>query len=82
VIQFGCADKSPQTRGRAPIARGLRSTSPFRFSYGFASSFTGLVSTSNGLKILTLPANGRLVFFGSRHESEQTPPHPNSNVFV
>jgi hypothetical protein len=82
LIQFGCADKSQQTRGRAPTARGLCPTSPFRFSYGFASNFTGLVSTWNGLKILTLPANGRCTFFGSRHESEQTPPHPNSNELV
>jgi hypothetical protein len=51
-------------------------------NYFLASSFTGLVSTWNGLKILTLPVNGRCTFFGSRHESEQTPPHPNSNVLV
>jgi hypothetical protein len=46
---------------RKPGANCARS--PFNFTvpagYCFASNFTGLVSTWNGLKILTLPTSGR-----------------------
>jgi hypothetical protein len=79
---IGCVELPQQTRVRAQTARGLGSTFPFRVSYCFASNFTGLVSTWKGLKILMLPVNGRCTFLGSRHESEQTPPHPNSNELV
>jgi hypothetical protein len=50
--------------------------------YFLGSSVNGLACTWNGLTIFTVPVNGRCAFFGSRHESEQTPPHPNSNVAV
>src|ERR1017187_615312 len=48
--------------------------------YFLGSSVNGLACTWNGLTIFTVPVNGRCAVFGSRHESEQTPPHPNSNV--
>ncbi|MGO8836048.1 MAG: hypothetical protein ACLQAH_02505 [Limisphaerales bacterium] len=52
----------PETAiNRRPGTNRARSRVNFTFGsgYGFASNFTGLVSTWNGLKILTLPANGR-----------------------
>ena len=54
----------------------------FIWFHFFGSSVSGLLCTSNGLKIFTVPVKGRCVFFGSRHESEQVPPHPNSKVLV
>jgi hypothetical protein len=52
------------------------------FGYFLASNLTGLVSTSKGLANWMVPVNGRFTFLGSRHESEQVPPHPNSKVLV
>jgi hypothetical protein len=50
--------------------------------YFLASTFTGSVSTLKGLNTWTLPVNGRCTFLGSRHESAQVPPQPNSKVLV
>ena len=36
----------------------------------------GVLSTRNGPSIRTVAVNGPATFFGSRHESEQVPPHP------
>src|ERR1017187_4171806 len=61
------------TRTFGPSSGGLR---PLAFSVNWR------VSTWNGLAKPTVAIMGRLTVLGSRHESEQTPPHPNSKVLV
>jgi hypothetical protein len=63
--------------GRSPLARGPSGLRPL------ASIVSGSgIFTSNGLAKLTVDVIGRCTFLGSRHESEQTPPHPKAKLLV